>query len=272
MNRYKNIVLILLLGIVLAGCNNADTGQSSYNYYDSDYADTYETNPTNTPEPTPTSIPEDEIVEIRVAKVGDYVILGSYEQDNDENNGKEPIEWLVLEKLGYDNKMLLISKYALEWKPYHDQQNAISWQYCTLRNWLNYDFISNAFTTEEKARIIKTKVKAEENSRSNTDAGNDTDDLVFLLNEYEMDRYFSAKSDGIFGIVARACSPSKYAISLGCPTSTSRETCQWWLRSPGSSTSTAMAVSETGYFRINGEKVSNCYAVRPAIWIEIFTE
>ena len=29
--------------------------------------------------------------------VGDYVLFGMYEQDNDETNGKEPIEWMILD-------------------------------------------------------------------------------------------------------------------------------------------------------------------------------
>ena len=30
---------------------------------------------------------------------GDIVTFGAYEQDNDASNGKEPIEWIVLEEL-----------------------------------------------------------------------------------------------------------------------------------------------------------------------------
>jgi len=32
------------------------------------------------------------------ATIGDYVIMGRYEQDNDLSNGAEPIEWVVIEK------------------------------------------------------------------------------------------------------------------------------------------------------------------------------
>ena len=40
------------------------------------------------------------------------VLFGSYEQDGDAANGKEPIEWLVLARDG--DKALLLSKYALD--------------------------------------------------------------------------------------------------------------------------------------------------------------
>ena len=32
------------------------------------------------------------------AQAGDIVWFGNYEQDNDSDNGKEPINWIVLEK------------------------------------------------------------------------------------------------------------------------------------------------------------------------------
>lgn len=53
----------------------------------------------------------EEIWQIKNAEVGDIFKFGSYEQDNDTSNGKEDIEWLVLEVK--DGKALLISKYAL---------------------------------------------------------------------------------------------------------------------------------------------------------------
>ena len=31
-------------------------------------------------------------------EVGDYIIFGSYEQDNNEDNGKELLSWKVLDK------------------------------------------------------------------------------------------------------------------------------------------------------------------------------
>ena len=39
--------------------------------------------------------------------VGDTVVFGSYEQDNDKSNGTEPIEWIVLDEKG--GRYLLLS-------------------------------------------------------------------------------------------------------------------------------------------------------------------
>lgn len=44
-------------------------------------------------------------IQIKGAKVGDYITFGKYEQDNDESDGQEDIEWRVLDK--QDNKILV---------------------------------------------------------------------------------------------------------------------------------------------------------------------
>ena len=44
--------------------------------------------------------------------VGDTITFGTYEQDNNTSNGKEAIEWTVLDKNGMS--VLLISKQALD--------------------------------------------------------------------------------------------------------------------------------------------------------------
>ena len=48
----------------------------------------------------------------RIPKAGDHIFFGHYEQDNDLNNGPEPIEWRILEVKG--DKILLLSEYILD--------------------------------------------------------------------------------------------------------------------------------------------------------------
>ena len=61
---------------------------------------------------------EGETIPLAQAGVGDSIVFGAYEQDDDESNGKEPIEWLVLEKK--NNRLLVISRYALDCKRYNE--------------------------------------------------------------------------------------------------------------------------------------------------------
>ena len=64
---------------------------------------------------------------LKQANVGDYVIFGAYEQDNDTSNGKEKIKWLVLDKQG--SKMLVISQYALDCQPYNTEDADVTCAY-----------------------------------------------------------------------------------------------------------------------------------------------
>ena len=66
-----------------------------------------------------------------------YVVFGSYEQDNDLLNGSEPIEWQILESDG--NSTLLISRYVWDYQPYNTERVDVTWETCSMRQWLNDD-------------------------------------------------------------------------------------------------------------------------------------
>ncbi|MBS1462350.1 MAG: TIR domain-containing protein, partial [Ruminiclostridium sp.] len=125
-------------------------------------------------------------------KVGHYVSFGKYEQDNNTSNGKEKIEWLVLEVK--DGKALVISKYALDCKPYNTSSTNVTWETCSLRNWLNNDFINSAFSATEKTMIPSVKVSADKNPDYSTSSGKATQDRLFLLSVKEMNKYLSSNS------------------------------------------------------------------------------
>ena len=88
------------------------------------------------------------------------VLFGSYEQDGDAANGKEPIEWLVLARDG--DKALLLSKYALDhqsFMPFYEPvTEPFTWESCSLRQWLNSTFLNAAFSAEEQRRLLTTTV------------------------------------------------------------------------------------------------------------------
>ncbi len=198
--------------------------------------------------------------------VGNYVIFGSYPQTQNGND-KTPIEWLVLESDG--ETALLISRYALDCKPYNEKYESITWETCTLRGWLNNEFFNKAFSTEEKQYILQSDVSADKNPEYSTNPGNATKDNVFLLSIVEANKYF--KSDD-----ARKCAPTDYAIQQGAYTSDSykvegRKACWWWLRSPGFRSSFAASVDGDGSIRDYGHYVDNSYdAVRPCVRVRLF--
>ena len=192
--------------------------------------------------------------------VGNYVNFGSYPQTQNGND-KTPIEWRVLESDG--ETALLISRYALDCKPYNTEFVDTTWEQCTLRGWLNNAFYNRAFSTEEKQYILQSDVSADKNPKNSTNPGNATKDNVFLLSIVEANKYF--KSDD-----ARKCAPTDYAIQQGAYTSDSykvegRRACCWWLRSPGYNSDFAVDVNPDGSIgrsRVSGSGLAVCPCVR----------
>ena len=194
-------------------------------------------------------------------KPGDIIYFGTYEQDNKESNGKEEIEWIVLDV--QDSQALVVSKYALDCQKYHGKYGDITWDKCDLRKWLNREFLNTAFCDTEKAMIPTVTVKAEPNPDYETDPGVDTQDKVFLLSIQEAARYFPTDDD-------RECAGTLYAQEMDAYIQGITRNCWWWLRSPGDDP------RDAAYVLSNGEIIPYGYfigiyniAVRPALWIEL---
>lgn len=103
-----------------------------------------------------------------------------------------PIEWIVLAK--ENNKALIMTKYVIDCKAfdYVDIENLggiddaikenykyVTWETCSLRRWLNDEFVKNSFSKEEINNIIDTKLEDTK-----------TIDKVFCLGEEEYIKYF----------------------------------------------------------------------------------
>ena len=195
------------------------------------------------------------------AQVGDYIVFGAYEQDNNTSNGKEDIEWLVLETEG--NRVLVISRYALDCQKYNTDNDYITWETCSLRTWLNGTFINNSFSSNEQEMIKSTTVTADNNPEYSTPPGNNTTDKVFLLSIEEANIYFSSAS-------SRQCQATAYAKTQGAYTDLDNDNCWWWLRSPGNYSSHAAIVRNFGSVNKKGVVVNrDNNAVRPALWIDL---
>ena len=198
----------------------------------------------------------------KYASVGEVITFGAYEQDNNTSNGKEAIEWLVLAK--EENKILVISDKALDCQIYNTSGSAVTWESCSLREWMNGTFLNAAFSAEEQAQIENTNVSADKNTRYGMDPGNTTVDKVFLLSITEAEKFFSSDN-------ARQCRPTKYAVANGAHVDDNDNTC-WWLRSPGRYQNYAASASDSGMVDYYGAPFNHSYytyAVRPALWISL---
>ena len=177
------------------------------------------------------------------AKVGDYVKFGNYPQTGEGK--KQPIEWQVLAK--ENNKMLVISRYALDAKRFDDDSN--NWKNSEIRSWLNGDFYNNAFNEKEKKCIKSSNL---------SDVG--TIDNVFLLSTKEAKKYFVNKE-------IRKCKVTDYA-KKNSDWLDDNGYSWWWLRSLDSNYGNVVClVGRTG--NVSSSDVSFEIFVRPALWINI---
>ena len=223
--------------------------------------------PTSTPKPTATATPKPTAdYDLSKAEVGSYITFGTYEQDNNTANGKEDVEWMVLAKEG--DRVLLISRYALDCQQYNISMTDVTWETCSLRKWLNGTFLNDAFSEAEKAMIPSVTVSADKNPRYSSSPGNSTTDQVFLLSITEVKKYFSSDE-------ARKCAPTAYALAQGSWTNETdkvdgKATCVWWLRSPGIYSYSAAGVYPVGSVGDFGFSVyDGTGAVRPALWVNL---
>ena len=155
------------------------------------------------------------------------------------------------------DKVLIISKNTLDAKAYDNSCLPITWEECTLRTWLNKDFLNAAFSAAEQAGIETTTVdnsKAQGYSRYSTNGGNNTQDKIFLLSCAEAGKYFGSDS-------ARVSTPTKYAKAQ------SSYSDMWWLRSPGYYSFYAALVNSDGSG--NDDRVDFTRGVRPALWVNL---
>lgn len=195
------------------------------------------------------------------AKRGDTFSFGTYEQDNDLSDGAEEILWIVISNK--DGQLHAISKYGLDSGFYHDEDEAVTWEESSLREWLNSDFYENAFSEEEKSRIISPELSNRDNPYYNTKGGNSTQDFVSLLTVKEAETLTRDIS---------ICFPTPYGMQNGIYSDPETGHCEWWLRTVGINENTASTVGKTGYTDAIGSRVV-CpgVAVRPCIYIEYET-
>lgn len=111
------------------------------------------------------------------SSIGNTVTFGSYK-------GK-PIEWVVLDKA--DSKVMLFAKYNfMAERAYNNSQSNVSWEVSDLREWLNNEFLNEAFDKSEILAIADTNV----NNFEETDGyQNDTVDKVYILSTADVRKY-----------------------------------------------------------------------------------
>ena len=226
-----------------------------------------------------------------------YYVFGLYEQDGDVSNGPEPIEWEILDE--NENGTLLISRYILDCVQYNTEDTDVTWETCSLREWMNNDFYNAAFDDEMKSRINTVTLVNEDDPRYGTPGGNDTIDNIFCLSLSEILKYYSFNfyiSNQWVGYSEALIIPAtKYATDNGVFTysitdsyykmmlSSYSEDCvgktgaSWWLRTPGEHNKRTCIVEPYGKTGVNSSPFlghslvvynsADDFGVRPALYI-----
>ena len=198
---------------------------------------------------------------IKEAKEGETVFLGVFEQDCDYDE-KEKIEWIVLKK--QEDKALLISRYVIDCRVYNSENRNATWASCELRDWLNGNFYTSSFTSEEKRLILTTEIAPGETS---PDDEVTSYDKIFLLSLKELEEYFPTAEE-------RKCYPTEYAKAKGVTTNLSWNAdnlhdCWWWLRDCNTKHYTPIVVL-AGTILYDGMYYNkDGIGVRPAMWVSL---
>ena len=209
----------------------------------------------------------------------DIIIFGKYEQDNNESNGAEDIEWLVLEKT--ENSALLITDKIIDIKQFNVETNNDfingtnpDWSSSGIRNWLNSDFYSTAFSADEQNKILSTNITTPNNPEYGTSGGPNTVDKVFLISSQDAEKYLESTVHLHAAVTDFALNIHRGYVNSGIiETGTG-----WWLRTrgkiatpPGCGTSTYIVeVSENENNGIYYSGLGSWYymGIRPAIYVE----
>lgn len=200
----------------------------------------------------------------RVDQEPETYTFGSYEQDGDSSNGKEPIEWLVLDRDG--DKVLLLSKYALDYQSfmpfYEPVTEPYTWESCSLRRWLNGTFLNAAFSADEQQRLLTTTVITSPGSLHRENGPVTTEDRVFLLSNTEVYAYFASEAATAAEYTAYALSENPWPGSAATP-----GPADWWLRTTDGydHPDGVYADGRVG----EGARAYEGEYVRPAIWITV---
>lgn len=194
---------------------------------------------------------------------GAVVTYGHYEQDENLDNGKEPIEWMVLDT--EDEYVFLLSVYCLDTRIFNQNpaHSPCYWGKSKIRKWMNEDFLNAAFTPEEQEMIRTTSVK-NTNPHGMRGGGADTQDKLYFLSRSEVLHYLPENED-------RIAYPTAHAIATGCEVNEDNGACYWWLRTPGERNVDIQGVRPSGKVAVYGKQDVwwKTNTVRPCMWVNM---
>ena len=176
-----------------------------------------------------------------IFKYGELVEFGHWPKNT-------PIQWRCYSDT--PGRMLLISLNSIDCFAYNNQLESCTWETSDLRAWLNTTFLENAFTDEEKKKIILTTFECEDNPKYLTKGGNSCTDYISIPSLHEVYYYLKPTNQHIKGA-------TNYAITQGVFFNKENLHSTYWLRTPGYHNTGACVVDTFGYISRSGNGVND---------------
>ncbi len=191
-------------------------------------------------------------------QIGNTVLFGTYEQDNDTSNGKEPISWIVIDE--EDGNVLLLTEKILDaatnWNDEDVDLNSFNWIDSSLRQYLISNFYNEAFNEDEKNRICPMHIVV---------GDKEVTDDISLLSESDYENYLQ-KSD------YKTAKITRYSYNLGMAVTNSEQTGEYWLRTISKAEENEIyksAVTVAADGKLSSERIVNngykVFGIRPVI-------
>ena len=204
-------------------------------------------------------------IELTTEYKKDTIMLGSWDLENSKEDNKirqyytdgvkEELEWMVLDYSEDGKKALVLSKYVICHREFHNQNTKVNWEFSELRRWLNEDFYQEAFSETERSLIQTVTLENDDNPKYYKGDINATQDRIFPLSVTEFNKYVAQE-------------PLKdYMDCKGICIDGNK--CAWMLRTLGNSGLFTVAAVDGQKVDTEGFLNLESLGVRPAFWIEL---
>lgn len=194
--------------------------------------------------------------------IGDIIIFGRH--------SGSPLQWRICDISADKKWAYILSLDILFQEQYNATYTVITWESCTIRNWLNTVFL-HRFKTDEQQKIGIATLQNENNPWFKTSGGKDTKDRIFLPSLTEVIKYMGGNGSIARRSVVRGASALIDDRYNNDRIATFKNVAdRWLLRTPGKTGEFVTSVFSSGCISVEGSRIHRATGgVRPALWLNI---
>ncbi|MCR5829437.1 MAG: DUF6273 domain-containing protein [Lachnospiraceae bacterium] len=183
--------------------------------------------------------------------IGDIIEFGKCETDGNLENGKEKINWKVIDE--DEDAYLLLSESVIDCIAFTGQNQNVNWTESTVRKILNLSYLNEMFNANERELVLERNVKASPNPSYGTNPGSDSISSLFLLSCDEFSRLVDEQTAK--NVNAKRYETTPFGLN-------------WWLRTPGNRDGNIAYVDKEGNMNLDGAAANTPFLVRPVMWVK----